>query len=733
MSVSKTSRHFKLEYWGGIECTINRVEDSYFDQCKLSGHYNREGDIALLATLGIKALRYPVLWESHQPAPDHHIDWDFTSKRLNELRAEGITPIAGLLHHGSGPRFTNLLDENFPELFAKYAGQVAQKFPWLQFYTPINEPLTTARFSGLYGLWYPHKKNDVSFVKMLLNQVRGIILAMQEIRKINPEAKLVQTEDLSKTYSTSSLKYQAAFENERRWSTYDLLCGKIRKGHTMWYYFTRLGITEKTLNFFFENAMPPDIMGLNYYVTSERFLDDDLSKHPPHTHGGNELQEYADVEAIRVNHGNPYGLSMLLPEAWERYHLPVAITEAHLNAGREDQLRWLNDIISACYNALEKGVDVKAVTFWSLFGAYGWNELLTNANMDYEPGAFDLRSSSPRPTAIAGMIRNVINEKEFPHLLLEQQGWWQHPARFYSNKMLQKRIAEKPAGQKPLIITGKTGTLGQMLAKICQTRNIPYILTGRDELNIADEKSVRAFLGAYNPWAVINTAGYVKVDDAEQDQEKCFETNTAGAILLSDECSKRNISFVTISSDLVFNGHKSEPYLEDDTVAPLNIYGASKVKAEEYILQKNNDALIIRTSAFFGPSNTYNFAFNVVNTLSANNIFEAADDVVVSPTYIPHLAEAILTLLIDGEKGIWHLANEGAVTWKDFAIKIAGMGGYNSGLIIGKRTSEISSTPMPSYSALASARGSLMPSLDQAIKCFFKECISLPNYSLLSQ
>ncbi|MDQ6763191.1 MAG: sugar nucleotide-binding protein, partial [Bacteroidota bacterium] len=646
MPAEKPYRHSKLEFWGGIECTINRVNDSYFDQCKLSGHYDREGDIDLISTLGIKVLRYPVLWEKHQPFPDQPIDWAFTSGRLTDLNAHGITPIVGLLHHGSGPAFINLLNEDFPELFAAYARQVAEKFPWVQFYTPINEPLTTARFSGLYGLWYPHKKNDVCFAKMLLNQVKAIILAMQEIRKINPGAMLVQTEDLSKTYSTASLQYQATFENERRWITYDLLCGKIQNGHSMWNYFTRLGITKKALNFFIEYATPPDIMGVNYYITSERFLDDNLTNYPLHTHGGNEIQEYADVEAIRVNHGNPFGLTLLLKEAWERFNLPIAITEVHLNAGREDQLRWLNEVIASCNDALESGVDIKAITFWSLFGAYGWNELLTNANMDYEPGAFDLRSSLPRATAIAGLIKNVIRYEEFSHPLLQQHGWWHNPLRFYHKGNYQRRASEKPLWNKPLVITGKTGTLGQAIAKICTYRNIQFILTGRDELNISDEKSVREFLEEYKPWAVINTAGYVRVDDAEHEQEKCFESNSTGAVLLSRECRKRNISFATISSDFVFNGQKIEPYHEDDAADPVNVYGASKAKAEESILIENKDALIIRTSAFFGPWDIYNFAFNVLHSLSANEIFIAADNVTISPTYVPHLAEALLTLLI---------------------------------------------------------------------------------------
>ena len=165
--------------------------------------------------------------------------------------------------------------------------RLQSKFPWVQYYTPVNEPLTTARFSGLYGIWYPHSKNELRFISMLLNQVKGIVLSMKAIREINPLARLVQTEDLSKTHSTPSLSYQADFENKRRWLTYDLLCGKLDEKHFFWDYFIDLGIREEDLRFFLENKCPPDIMGFNYYVTSERYLDENKQNYPISTHGGN--------------------------------------------------------------------------------------------------------------------------------------------------------------------------------------------------------------------------------------------------------------------------------------------------------------------------------------------------------------------------------------------------------------------------------------------------------------
>ena len=156
--MKRTYLNPRIEIWGGIECTYNRVNDTYFDQVKYSGHEERDEDIGLFANLGIRRMRYPILWEKLQPAPDTIISWESVEKKLNQLRDSGVDPIAGLVHHGSGPVYSNVLDDSFPDSLADYAYKVAEKFPWIQYYTPINEPLTTARFCGLYGIWHPHKK-----------------------------------------------------------------------------------------------------------------------------------------------------------------------------------------------------------------------------------------------------------------------------------------------------------------------------------------------------------------------------------------------------------------------------------------------------------------------------------------------------------------------------------------------------------------------------------------------
>src|SRR5918994_5943891 len=102
-----------IEIWGGVECTLNRVGNAWHDQVERSGHAGRASDLDLFAGLGIRTLRYPLLWERIAP---QHVDqpaWSWTDGRLGRMRELGINPIAGLVHHGSGPAYTSLIDPQF--------------------------------------------------------------------------------------------------------------------------------------------------------------------------------------------------------------------------------------------------------------------------------------------------------------------------------------------------------------------------------------------------------------------------------------------------------------------------------------------------------------------------------------------------------------------------------------------------------------------------------------------
>jgi dTDP-4-dehydrorhamnose reductase len=714
-----------LELWAGLECTLNRVGDTQHDQLALTGHYDRLDDLDRLADLGVRTVRYPVLWERFARAGKHGDPWSWSDTRLQRLRELGITPIVGLVHHGSGPFGTSLLDDGFAEGLAAFARRVAERYPWVTAFTPVNEPLTTARFSALYGIWYPHARDDALFFRATLGQIRATRLAMDAIRAVTPGAQLVQTEDLGCTHATPTLRYQAALENERRWLTFDLLTGRLRRGDPMYRFAKFVGISDDDIARAVGDGCPPDLIGINHYVTSERWLDERLDRYPPHTHGGNGRHQYADVESVRAHPDGLTGPRALLGEAWKRYGIPIAVTEAHLGCTREQQLRWLQHVWREAAGARDDGVDVRAVTAWAAFGTQDWSSLVTRLDGHYEPGLFDVRGPAPRPTALAAMARSLATTGEFTHPALGAPGWWSCPERLiYPPTVSPARpVATRTRrADRPVLITGAAGTLGRAFTRLCEERGLAYRALTRHELDVTSPSAVEQMLRETNAWAVVNAAGYVRVDDAEHDVAACRRGNVDGVATLAARCADRGVALASFSSDLVFDGRKGAPYVERDATAPLGAYGASKAEAELRALALHPAALMIRTAAFFGPWDDWNFVTLALRSLAEGLPVSAADDLVVSPTYVPDLVHATLDLLVDGERGIWHLANAGAVSWADLATMAARAAGLDASLVDPRPHSELGFiAPRPANVALASERGSLLPSLENALARYVAE------------
>jgi dTDP-4-dehydrorhamnose reductase len=706
--------HVPLALWGGPECTVVQIGNGFRNQIEETGHLHRPDDLDAIAALGIRTLRYPVAWES--VAPDHPdtCDWSWSDGRFARLRELGIQPIAGLVHHGSGPRYTSLIDPAFPELLARHAARVTVRYPWVEMFTPVNEPLTTARFSGLYGHWHPHGRDYPTFLRALVTECRAIVLAMRAIRSITPQAQLVQTEDMGKTFSTPPLRQQADHENERRWLSLDLLFGRVDRTHPWHGILLRFGIEEKELDFFLDGDGAPDIIGINHYPTSERYLDEALDRYPECFHGGNGRQAYADVEAVRMDlPPEELGFKARLAEVWERYRRPMAVTETHHGCTREEQVRWLMEVWQGVQDLREAGQDVRAVTVWSLFGAVDWGSLLAARNDAYEPGAFDIRGPYPRRTAIGRAAEALVRTGTFEHPVLDQPGWWRRDGRHYQPPARKATIPS--CRRRPILVAGATGTLGRALARICDLRGLDHVLLARAEMDITDLASVDAALTRHRPWAVINAAGYVRVDDAARERDLCFRANATGAEAVARACVRLGLPMVAFSSDRVFDGTLGRPYLESDPACPACVYGQSKAEAERRIAAAHPEALVIRTSAFFGPWDRANFVYKVLSDLEGGRAVKPAEDI-VSPTYVPDLVHAVLDLLVDGEHGIWHLANQGMTSWAELAESVAAEAGLS--WRAGPRTVE----QAPRLTALSSERGLILPPVESAVSRYFRDC-----------
>ena len=154
------------------------------------------------------------------------------------------------------------------------------------------------------------------------------------------------------------------------------------------------------------------------------------------------------------------GIAPRLREAWARYRLPIAITEVHHGCTRDEQLRWFAEVWETARDLRAGGMDLVAVTPWSLFGNVDWRSLVTRHDGHYDPGVFDVRGPGPRPTVVAAAAKAFAKGERFDHPVLDAPGWWRRPERLYP---WNGRCRTLEGGGRKLLITGATGTLGRAL------------------------------------------------------------------------------------------------------------------------------------------------------------------------------------------------------------------------------------------------------------------------------
>jgi len=409
------------EVWGGVECSFLEVNGWRCDQVALTGHAARPDDLDRIADLGVRAVRYPVLWGRTNGTAA--TDWEWAEARLTRLRSLGVRSIVGLLHHGFGRIGTDPLDPEYPGRFASFATEVAERFPWVDTFIPVNEPLTTARFGALYGWWPPYARDHPTFIRLLISECLAFRAASKALRNVRSDVSIIVTEDAGRTYGTDAVAAAVEHDDLRRWLTYDLLTGTVDRGHGLWSYLTQAAPDMSyALDDLAGDPEPPDVLGLNRYITSDRFLDHRIESYPPHVHGGGGGLAYADVEAVRVGDIEPATFIDAIRETWHRYGRPMALTEVQLAGPAHDQIAWWKDAWRDAKRANDEGIPVRAVTAWALFGSWEWDSVLRRPSGRYEGGCFDVRDGTPRAAPLAAAVsRTAITGDPGDG----EPGWWQ--------------------------------------------------------------------------------------------------------------------------------------------------------------------------------------------------------------------------------------------------------------------------------------------------------------------
>ncbi|MFN8620858.1 MAG: glycoside hydrolase [Chloroflexota bacterium] len=423
------------EVWAGVESSYLRIRNRRRDQLAETGHADRPDDLDRLASLGVRAVRYPILW-GRGPVR-HGTDWTWAGARLGRLLQLGIDPVVELLHHGFGPGHLHPLDPDWPAAFGRFAGRVARRFPDVRWWLPINEPLTTARFSGLYAWWWPHSADHPTFVRLLLAQVLGWRAAARAIRRVRPDARLIVNEDVGRTWGTPRVALAAAHDAARRWLTFDLLTGRVDRAHPLWEGMVAVPGAAAVLEELVRDPEPPDVLGLDYYLTSDRFLDHRADAYPEELRGGGHGLRYADAEAVRVAGEGLAGWDRIIDDAWRRYRMPLALTEVQLTGELDDQVAWWREAWDAAVAACAAGADVRAVTAWSVFGSWDWDSLLRRRGRTFAPGPL-----SPEPEAAGPLADAIRAAARHGDPGPAPTGWWRRPDRVRYHPSVLWRSAE---------------------------------------------------------------------------------------------------------------------------------------------------------------------------------------------------------------------------------------------------------------------------------------------------
>ena len=252
-----------------------------------------------------------------------------------------------------------------------------------------------------------------------------------------------------------------------------------------------------------------------------------------------------------------------------------------------------------------------------------------------------------------------------------------------------------------ILITGAYGMLGSDLREVL--KNYDLIAAGSKDLDITDEDKVMEFINENSPEIVINAAAYTAVDDCETHFDDAYAVNAIGPKNLAMACKELDIPLVHISTDYVFDGTKTSPLMENDTLGPKSVYGQTKLEGEKFIQGITEKFFILRTAWLYGIHGG-NFVKTMLDLSENHDEITVVNDQIGSPTFSLDLAMAICELLDSDKYGIYHLTNEGECSWYDFAKEIFKISDIDVKVIPVSTEEFPRPAPRPSYSVLSNKK-----------------------------
>ena len=353
----------ELFFWAtGIEDTFitapyastGRILDEY----ELTQHYDRwREDIHLIRELGVSHARYGIPWHKINPQPNAW-NWDFADKTLELLLELGIEPIVDLVHYGLPGWIEGAwLHPDFPKYMAEYTRRAAERFKGrIHLWTPLNEPRVTAWYCGKLGWWPPNLKGWRGFLRVMMGVCRGIVESTRALRAVDNENLAVHV-DATDLYESAdpTLDEEVSRRQEIVFLALDLVSGRVTGGHSLYHWLIKNGVTERELDWFVQNAIELEIIGINLYPLFSRKV---LAR-APHLR-------------IKMPYADGTIVERLARLYYQRYQVPIFISETASLGSTKRRADWLRDSVESTRRARASGIPLVGYTWWPLFALVTW-------------------------------------------------------------------------------------------------------------------------------------------------------------------------------------------------------------------------------------------------------------------------------------------------------------------------------------------------------------------------
>jgi beta-glucosidase/6-phospho-beta-glucosidase/beta-galactosidase len=401
----------ELRFAVGFEDTFipqTRFGERPLDEYEMTQHYHYwHQDLGLAAESGAGMVRWGVPWYRVNPAPGRW-DWSWLDRVAERFAELGLVPIVDLMHYGTPTWLENeFANAAYPERVAEYAAAVAERYRGVfDVFTPLNEPLLNAIYCGEFGYWPPYLRGHDGLVTMLRQLSRGIVLTQRAIADVSAAATFVHVEASFRFASLGEPPEEMQHLRERAYVIQDLVTGRVDQSHALAPYLLQHRFPEADLAWLRDNAVLPDVMGVNYYpaLSTEEFVAGEV-------HEGGPRDPRPRVNAWTE------GLEDVLTSFANRYGRPVFLTETCWTGTPEQRIAWLDASVDCVERLRAGGVPVVGYTWWSLIDMYEWPYREECGALEDYHLAMGLWDLVPDGAGVLRRVRNVVADRYREHAL----------------------------------------------------------------------------------------------------------------------------------------------------------------------------------------------------------------------------------------------------------------------------------------------------------------------------